>query len=425
MGFVKKHLVKIEIVVALLLVGVLFIRFDGKAQYDNGVVDSQHRIPTAIVVGDSDESGKPGDKDEVKVQVLGTSTSAGSLLEGLFGSSDVEISEDALNRYEAALEYDIPENIAFANVNESLSVRKSANGESEQIGIMYPGNYCIVESVDGEWAKITTGSVKGYCRVKYLIRGDEAVEYAKQHVKCTVKTTGNANIRSGATTQEDNIITTVTPGKEFSVTNAVVFSKDPTTPFFVEISYEGKTAYLAMSLAKLNYTWTAGKTYKAPVKVEVQSQTTTDKNNQSSGDSTGTTETKPQGNTSAIRSEIIAQAKKALGVKYVYGGNSLSSGVDCSGFVHAVFKAAGADVIYSMPRSSNPMSKSTLGKKITFAEAKPGDLMFYGSGGKTTVDHVAIYIGDGKIIHASSVDKKVLIEDWDYRIPLVIRNFIG
>ncbi len=423
MGLIKKHLVKIEIVTALLLVGALFIRFDGKAQYDNGVLDTQHRIPTAIVVGGPNESGKPGDKDEVKVQVLGTSTSAGSLLEGLFGSQDVEISDDTMDRYEAALEYDIPENIAFANVNESLSVRKSANGESEQIGIMYPGNYCIVESVDGEWAKITTGSVKGYCRVKYLIRGDEAVEYAKKHVKCTVKTTGNANIRSGATTQEDNIITTVTPGKEFSVTNAVVFSKDPTTPFFVEISYEGKTAYLAMSLAKLNYTWTAGKTYKAPVKVEVQSQTTTDKNNQANGGSNGTT--KPQGNTSAIRSEIVAQAKKALGVKYVYGGNSLSSGVDCSGFIHAVFKAAGADVIYSMPRSSNPMSKSTLGKKITFAEAKPGDLMFYGSGGKTTVDHVAIYIGDGKIIHASSVDKKVLIEDWDYRIPLVIRNFIG
>lgn len=415
MKFIKQHIVKFELTAILILVMLLCIQTTDEPEYEASVLDAQHNLPRVSVTVEKEEADK---QEEVKVQVLGATTVGSTLLEET-EKEDGGLSPEVQNRYDAAVNYTIPENIAFANVQESLSIRKSPDGESEQIGIMYPGNYCIIESVDGEWAKVKTGSVTGYSRVKYLIRGEDAVAYAKTHVTCTVKSTANVNLRSSATTQEDNIITTVTAGKSFPVTNPAVISEDPTTPLFVELTYEGKTAYMAMSLAKLTYSWTAGQAYKEPVKVEVQG-TTAEKDE--STESTETTETK---DTSALRSSIVAAAKEALGVKYVYGGNSLSSGVDCSGFVHQIFKKVGADVIYNLPRTSNGMSKSTWGEKITYEEAQPGDLMFYGSGGKKTVDHVAIYIGDGKIIHASSVDKKVVIEDWDYRIPLVIRNFLG
>ncbi len=425
MKFIKQHIVKIELSAILILGMLLCIQTADEPEYEASVLDAQHNLPVVSVVVDREDEGK---KEEVKVQVLGATTVGSTLLEGI-EKEDNGLASDVQDRYDAAVNYTIPDNIAFANVQESLSIRKSPNGESEQIGIMYPGNYCIVESVDGEWAKVKTGSVTGYSRVKYLIRGEDAVAYAKAHVNCTVKSTANVNIRSSATTLEDNIITTVTAGKSFKVTNPAVISEDPTTPLFVELSYEGKTAYMAMSLAKLSYTWTAGQAYKEPVKVEVQG-TTTEKDTATGSTKEETTtenETKEETttDTTELRNSIVAAAKDALGVKYVYGGNSLTSGVDCSGFVHQVFKKVGADVIYNLPRTSNGMSKSTWGKKITYEEARPGDLMFYGSGGKKTVDHVAIYIGDGKIIHASSVDKKVVIEDWDYRIPLVIRNFLG
>lgn len=434
MKFIKQHIVKIELSAILILVMLLCIQTGDEPEYEASVLDAQHNLPIISVVVEKEEADK---QEEVKVQVMGATTVGSTLLENV-EKDDNGLSPEVQDRYDAAVNYTIPENIAFANVQESLSIRKSPNGESEQIGIMYPGNYCIIESVDGEWAKVKTGSVTGYSRVKYLIRGEDAVAYAKAHVICTVKSTANVNIRSSATTQEDNIITTVTAGKSFPVTNPAVISEDPTTPLFVELTYEGKTAYMAMSLAKLSYSWTEGQAYKEPVKVEVQGTTvekddpaestgdvkeevTTDKETTTESETTEDTTT----DTTELRNSIVAAAKDALGVKYVYGGNSLSSGVDCSGFVHQVFKKVGADVIYNLPRTSNGMSKSTWGKKITYEEARPGDLMFYGSGGKKTVDHVAIYIGDGKIIHASSVDKKVVIEDWDYRIPLVIRNFLG
>ncbi len=456
MSFIKEHFIKFELSAILILVMLLFLQSGNEPTYEASVLDAQHKLPTEAidvepdmnpegiitpgnsvlgesVLGDESnnvtdtvtpEEGEQSNGGEMTGdEVSGGDTPDSGDGEGGNPEEDDKLSPEVQAIYDEVMNYTIPENIAFANVQESLSIRKSADGESKQIGILFPGNYCIVESVDGEWAKVTTGKVSGYCRVKYLICGDAAVTYAKEHVICTVKTKANANIRSSATTLEANILMTVTPGTSFNVITAAVVSEDPTTPLFVEIAYEGKTAYLAMSLANISYSWKAGQAYKETTNVEVQGTSAEKDDSTEAKDDIDNT---PDVNASAdLRADIVAVAKSALGTKYVYGGNSLTNGVDCSGFVHEVFKKAGAEIIKQLPRSSRPMSKSTLGKKITFEEARPGDLMFYGSGGKKTVDHVAIYIGDGKIIHASSVDKKVVIEDWDYRIPLVIRNFLG
>ena len=93
----------------------------------------------------------------------------------------------------------IPDGIAFANVEESLSIREKASASSKQVGILYPNNYCIVESVDGDWAKITSGSVKGYCRSSYLVTGAEAVRYAQETMVCRAVTKSGVNVRSAPT----------------------------------------------------------------------------------------------------------------------------------------------------------------------------------------------------------------------------------
>jgi len=104
------------------------------------------------------------------------------------------------------------------------------------------------------------------------------------------------------------------------------------------------------------------------------------------------------------RQEIITYAKTLLGVKYVYGGYS-TKGFDCSGFVSYVFDHFGI----SLERASRDMGKN--GKAVKRAELKPGDLVFFDTnGGLNGINHVGIYIGNDKFIHASSsINRKVTI----------------
>jgi N-acetylmuramoyl-L-alanine amidase len=99
---------------------------------------------------------------------------------------------------------------------------------------------------------------------------------------------------------------------------------------------------------------------------------------------------------SDLRSKIVEYAKKYLGVKYVYGGSS-PKGFDCSGFVQYVFKNFNIE----LARSSEDMGAG--GEKISKDELRPGDLVFFDTnGGHNRIEHVGIYIGDGKFIHSSS-----------------------
>lgn len=100
---------------------------------------------------------------------------------------------------------------------------------------------------------------------------------------------------------------------------------------------------------------------------------------------------------------------------YVYGGTSLTNGADCSGFVMSVFANFG----YSLPRVAAAQCDASTKKDIS--QLEPGDLVFYGNG---YVDHVALYIGDGKIIHASGAATGIKISNYDYEQPAAIGTFM-
>ena len=110
--------------------------------------------------------------------------------------------------------------------------------------------------------------------------------------------------------------------------------------------------------------------------------------------------------------EIVSYAKNYLGGRYVYGGNNLNTGVDCSGFTQQVMKRFNI----SLERSSRAQYASN-GYQISEAEVMPGDLVFYGNGGY--VNHVAIYAGDGKIIHASTENTGIIISNLYYGKPVI------
>ena len=120
---------------------------------------------------------------------------------------------------------------------------------------------------------------------------------------------------------------------------------------------------------------------------------------------------------SAVRTAIVAYAKQFLGNPYVYGGTSLTNGADCSGFTMSVMAKFGV----SLPHNSGAQSGS--GKSITSSQMRPGDLVFYsGSGG---INHVALYIGNGQVCHASNARSGIKISTWNYRTPAKIVNVLG
>ncbi len=115
---------------------------------------------------------------------------------------------------------------------------------------------------------------------------------------------------------------------------------------------------------------------------------------------------------SDVRVDLCQYAKEFLGNPYVWGGTSLTNGTDCSGFVLSVYKKFGV----SLPHYSG--SQANCGTTINLSEAQPGDLIFYGKG--STINHVAIYIGNGQVIHASNPKTGIRISNATYRTPLKV-----
>ena len=118
------------------------------------------------------------------------------------------------------------------------------------------------------------------------------------------------------------------------------------------------------------------------------------------------------------RQHLVDYALQFVGGRYKYGGSDPHTGVDCSGFIKYVMQH-GAGV--SMTRSSTSQSKQ--GTAISASEMQPGDLLFYGSG--SSINHVAMYIGDGKVVHASTEKTGIKTSPWNYRTPVKIVNVLG
>ncbi len=102
--------------------------------------------------------------------------------------------------------------------------------------------------------------------------------------------------------------------------------------------------------------------------------------------------------------EVANYAKQFIGNPYRYGGTSLTKGADCSGFTQQIMKKAGV----SLQRSSTAQYSSN-GVKVSANNLQPGDLLFYGYGGK--VSHVGVYVGDKKMVHASSAKTGIIMSN--------------
>ncbi len=122
---------------------------------------------------------------------------------------------------------------------------------------------------------------------------------------------------------------------------------------------------------------------------------------------------------SELRASIVNYALQFVGNPYVYGGTSLVNGCDCSGFTSSIYAAFG----YSITRTSR--SQAAAGTEIALSDVQPGDLVFYTNVSTGVIGHVAMYIGNGQIVHAASETLGIIVSDMYYRQPCKAVTFLN
>lgn len=122
---------------------------------------------------------------------------------------------------------------------------------------------------------------------------------------------------------------------------------------------------------------------------------------------------------SELRASIVAYALQFVGDKYVSGGTSLATGTDCSGFTCFVY----ADFGYSISRTPEGQYSGD-GRSIDYSQIQPGDIICYSSNGGKSCTHVAMYIGDGQVVHAANSRKGVITSKAEYEPIIGIKNVI-
>ena len=308
------------------------------------------------------------------------SAGVGQILEADLAEEDyLAAAEEAKNERKAIYGFS---NLGIANVSNYLNVREEPSEDGKLVGKMSKNSGCEVYEIKDGWAHIKSGKVTGYVKAEFLLTGKEARDRADEvATDMAVCNSGGLRVREEAST-ESPVITLVAEGEELEVVEQL--------DGWVKIMLDDEEAYVSA-----DYVDIAKKLDRAVTQTElIYGKGVSD-----------------------VRVDLVNFAKQFLGNPYVWGGTSLTNGADCSGFVQSVFKNYGV----SLPRTSS--AQSTTGTKISLSEAQPGDLVFYAKNGR--VNHVAIYIGNGQVIHASNARTGIKISNASYRTPYAVKRVLS
>jgi cell wall-associated NlpC family hydrolase len=367
------------------------------------------------------------------------------------------------------------ENVAISHVSSYVNVRTQPNTHSEIVGKIY--NDCaatILAAVDGEggaWYQIQSGSVNGYIKAEYFITGSEAEKLAKSigavYVRintASLRLREQPNLSSQTLTilsQDDEYVALQEEG------DFVKIQVDASLSGFVHKDYIEQRVEFRQAVSLLEEQTQREEADErrqaaaaAIARVEEIKSGSFGPAGPASGNPdgmgsgspslwgstlgpgggqirdkdgagsygpgmSGASQTEPYppsgpGNgelSSALRTAVVAYAKQFVGNPYVYGGTSLTEGADCSGFTMKIYEHFGIDT----GRSSRDQADK--GKAVPIGDIEPGDLVFYANGGN--IDHVAMYIGGGQIIHASTERTGIKISTMNYRTPCKAVTFLN
>lgn len=362
---------------------------------DSVVLDVQYEEAVSV---DEEQTKKESETAETKTTETEASETEAETEKETTAETETKAAETETAETKAAepekTQQDKASAASYTDVNEtvwatySVSIRSAASTDADKLDVLV-GSYSITRTGVGDngWSKVDYNGQTGYIKSEYLTTTKPAAASdstqqtteKKQETKETVYATAGVNIRAKASADADKIGTLAAGG---SITRT-----GKTSSGWSRVDYNGQTGYIKSD-------------YLTTTKPTVTSNTTASSTSSSS----------------SLGQQIADFAVQYVGYPYVYGGNSLTNGVDCSGFTQQVYLHFG----YSIPRRAS--IQATVGTSVAISDLQPGDLVFYGD--SEGVGHVVIYIGNGKVVHASTPSKGIIISDLYYRTPMCAKRII-
>lgn len=272
-------------------------------------------------------------------------------------------------------------NLGLAVVNGNLNIRKEANTSSSVVGKMTNYAACEILGEENGFYKITSGNAEGYVSMDYIITGEEALAIAQKEAKYIATViTETLRVRTAPTT-ESQVISAISKDEEFYILEEL--------DGWLKVELTNFQGYISKDYVKTEMKLKTGNTMK---------------------------ELTYGSGISDTRVNLVNFALQYVGNRYVWGGESLTNGIDCSGFTMKVYETVGI----KLPHYS--AAQPAYGTKISKSELKPGDLIFYSSSNR--IDHVAIYIGNGQIVHAASARSGIKISNAFYQEPVCCVRYL-
>ncbi len=334
------------------------------------------------------------------------------------------------------LEEETPE-LAVAQVDSYLNVRNQPDMEGEVVGKLYRDSVGeIIGEEEGGWLKITSGSVEGYIKAEYALRGEEGAAKAEEVGVRQAKVEADAlRLREEATT-ESGIIRLLPQEEVVQVEQELegwlkvdagaqqgYVSADYVDVYTVHPVAESREEEEERLRREEEERLAAEAAARAQAEAEALAKRPLQENSNAANSSAQTNRGNSGGQqqpgtgggaqeSSGLGQQIANFALQFVGNPYVYGGTSLTNGADCSGFVMSVYQNFGI----SLPRTSGEQGQC--GTDVGgLGNAKPGDLVSYSG-------HIGIYIGNGQIVHASSAKTGIKVSNASYRPILSVRRIV-